>query len=316
MLSGETSAPRRLCASPGHGLSLIEVVVVLALLGIAAAAVGRLGATQGAHFRDVAARTHARSGLREGAAVLAAELRGISPAGDLDSADMRNASIAFRSTIGTYLLCETAAQGALAIDVMDIAGLGAGSSSGDERDVTAIAPSAGDSLLLYHFGADPGNDDDVWTPLLVVGATRVERSCMPPTEPRRPAYRLRLSATLDATVEPHAPLRAFRRVRYALYRASDGLWYLGFSDCRPVVRTPACTALQPVSGPYEPASVPGARRPSGLTFAYLDGDERPTSEPTRVASIALSFRARANDATRLAWSAVERHSVALRNARP
>jgi hypothetical protein len=104
-------------------------------------------------------------------------------------------------------------------------------------------------------------------------------------------------------------------VRYALYRSSDGLWYLGFSDCRPIVRSPPCTALQPVSGPYEPFAPDGARRASGLTFTYRDRGGSATDDPARVATIEISFRARANDATRIESEVVERHTVALRNSR-
>ena len=298
-----------------RGLSLIEVIVVLALLGIAAAAVGRISVRQGENFRDVAGRTRARSGLREGAAVLAAELRGLSVGGgDLDAAAMGHASIAFRSTLGSYALCEPPPRNAREIDVVDLADLGGGSGSAGQGSGEVNAPSVGDSLLLYDSGDDLGGSDDQWTAMLIVSAARLQRSCSSLSQGlQRGVFRLGLSSAIDASMEPHAPVRTFRRVRYALYNSSDGLWYLGFSDCRPVVRSPPCIALQPVSGPYEPLAPPGARRPSGLTFTYRDRAGVPTDDPASVASIEIVFRARASDATRVASDIVGRHTIALRN---
>ena len=305
MLSG----PRRVRRA---GLSLAEVVVVLAVLGIAAAAVGRLGLGQQAHYRDVATRTRMRDGLREGAAVLGAELRGIAPAaGDLYADEMRDASIAFRSTVGTWVLCGPLAPGARTLDVGDVMALDARPSPASASPATD-APSVGDSLWVYDSGADISGEDDQWRAALVSGVARLTGTCTGTPSAARDLFHLTLSSPVDARVEPHAPVRVFRRVRYALYQSSDGLWYLGFSDCRPIVRAPPCATLQPVSGPYEPSSVNPNR--SGLVLRYLDDAGTPTADPASVARIDMILHARAGAATRLARDATERQSIALRNA--
>jgi hypothetical protein len=294
-------------------VSLAEVIVVLAVLGIAAAAVGRIAVGQGEHYRDFAASTQTRSGLREGAAVLAAELRGVAPvAGDLYPGEMRDASIAFRSTTGTFELCEPAPAGASTIDVID---LNAETDSTAPRGAGDSGPAPGDSLWLYDSGAETGGADDRWRPNLVVAIAALRRACTGGASAElRDADRLSLSHPVAGTTEPHAPTRLFRRVRYALYQSSDGLWYLGFSDCRPVVRTPPCATLQPVSGPYEPYAAPGARARSGLTLSYFDRNGLVTADPVAVARLAMTFRGRANAAGRLAWDAAESRVITLRNA--
>ena len=295
-----------------RGVSLAELVVVLALLGIAAATVGRIGVAQQAHYRDFAGRLHARFILREGSALLAAELRGMSPAaGDLYAGEMRDASLAFRSTVTAFVLCDAAVPGTQSLDVIapDVSdGLSAGAPP-------QITPSAGDSLWLYDSGPDISGADDRWVSFLITAVDGVRRTCssqVPAVE--HDAFRLTLSAAVHAATEQHAPVRLFRRVRYALYAGADGLWYLGFSDCRPVVRDPACAPLQPVAGPYAPHSVANGGARSGLLLRYLDRQGRATADAGAVAMIELTLRARPRDAGRFAREDVERQTIALRNA--
>src|SRR6185437_198785 len=96
-----------------------------------------------------------------------------------------------------------------------------------------------------------------------------------------------LSDTLSSTVSVGAALRFFRRARYQLFQASDGLWYLGFFDCLPT-RTPACTSLEPVSGPYLPAANSG---PSGLELTYYDATGAVTAVDSLVRRIGIVARA-------------------------
>jgi prepilin-type N-terminal cleavage/methylation domain-containing protein len=308
--AADRSAAR--CRSAPAGLSLVEVIVVLALLGVAATAIGRIGVGQQSHYRDLASRMQARAALREGMALLGAELRGISPGGgDLYPGEMRDASIAFRSTVGSAVLCDAPPDGASAIDVVSIGGRSDGDSttSGAGGDSPA---SAGDSVWLYASGRAADASDDRWLRFTVLGVARLQSECVARAAfGERDAFRLSLSGAVHGVTEPHAPVSLFRRVRYALYQSSDGQSYLGFSDCRPVVRNPPCASMQPVSGPYAPNS---ARGGSGLVLTYLDGRGVPTADPLAVARIGIVLRARTGDAGRIARDAVRSEMIALRNA--
>ena len=304
MLTRDAPGDRRL------GLTLAEVIVVLAILGIAAAAVGRIGMRQQTHYRDFADRLLSRSRLREGSTLLSAELRSISPAaGDLYAGEMRDASVAFRATVGSFVLCAPAVGGATVIDVVDaLADL--------DSAITVDPPSVGDSLWLYDSGPTTATVDDRWMPTLIDATSHVTRACAsdPPTTSRRVA-RLSLTAPLPVSTRtaPHAPVRIFRHVRYALYASSDSRWYLGFSDCRPIVRTPACSPLQPISGPYAPHRPTQPAR-SGLVLSYLDRHGIQTDDPLAVSRIDIVLRAQPDVTGRVPWDAVERQTILLRNA--
>ncbi|HET9424602.1 MAG TPA: hypothetical protein VFO55_04450, partial [Gemmatimonadaceae bacterium] len=61
---------------------------------------------------------------------------------------------------------------------------------------------------------------------------------------------------------PGMPLRVTRPWRYSLYRASDGLWYLGAREWNAALSR--FNTIQPVGGPFLSAAS------SGLRFTYAD----------------------------------------------
>lgn len=73
---------------------------------------------------------------------------------------------------------------------------------------------------------------------------------------RRPVYSLSLAGSFPPGVLPGAPVRVRRRVRWALYRAADSRWWLGYRRC-----TPACGPAQPVAGPF------ASPRDTGLAYS-------------------------------------------------
>jgi hypothetical protein len=142
-------------------------------------------------------------------------------------------------------------------------------------------------VLIFDPGADVSPDDDRWTtrtladdPASVGGCPNASGLTATAAEATT-AWSLRLDAPLDSTVPPGAALRFFRRARYELYQASDGLWYLGYADCL-AVRNPQCSVVQPVSGPYAAG---------GVRFAFLDTLGSATTDPGRVARIDVLARA-------------------------
>ncbi len=306
-----------LSRAPTRGMSLVELLIVLAVLGAAAGALSRIATRQQKAYRALAMRTLALAHLREGGEVLAAELAGLAPgAGDIYEGEMADASIGFRASLGTYLLCATPAEGTNQIDVMRLRATSTPRSS--QGDAAAVdRPAVGDSLWIYETGRDITGSGDRWTAHLITGAGEARGACAPALDTGDVAVaRLTIVPALARPLAVYAPARVFRRARYALYRSSDGAWYLGFADCRPVVRNPPCAPLQPVSGPYLGYAPGRALRPSGLTLDYLDRNGVPTDDRLAVAAIEIVLRAAAPAPDGSPDTAVARRVVALRNATP
>lgn len=300
-----------------RGMSLVELMIVLAVLGVAAGALSRIATRQQKAYRALATRTMVLGQLREGGEVLAAELAGLTPgAGDIYEGEMNDASIAFRASLGTYLLCATPAPGSGQIDMIRFRATGMPDPSRGDA-AAADRPAAGDSLWIHEGGRDITGAGDRWTAHLITGAGEGRGACAPALDSGEVAFaRLTIAPALARPLSAYAPARVFRRARYALYRSSDGAWYLGFADCRPVVRTPPCAPVQPVSGPYLGYSPARALRPSGLTLGYLDRNGVPTDDRLAVAAIEIVLRAAAPSSDGRPDTAVARRVVALRNGLP
>ena len=93
------------------------------------------------------------------------------------------------------------------------------------------------------------------------------------------------SVFLSVAIGYFAAVRFFKKVHYSLYRAADGLWYLGYYDCR-TSRVPVCNAIAPVAGPFRAysASTPAA---SGLRFSYYDSTGAVTTNRAAVSRISV-----------------------------
>ncbi len=306
-----------LSASRRRGLSLVEILVVLTVLGVAASAIARLAIHQQRSFRLLATRSVAVGQLRAGSEILAADLAAIAPAaGDIYEGEMHASSIAFRAALGTYMLCGAPVNGDGAVDVVAI-GPASGAGEVNRASIsTTKAPEPGDSVWLYDPGDVMESSDDRWRSHVVTTTARAQAACGVGADTgAAPVTRLVVTPQPSSSLARHAPVRVFRRARYALYRSRDGAWYLGFADCRPLIRTPACAPLQPVSGPYLPPAVPRAGAPGGLALTYLDRDGAPTDEPLRVAAIDITLRAGTIDRGSPDTLSVRR-VIVLRNATP
>lgn len=299
-----------------HGASLVELLVVTAILGVAAGAVTRIATRQQHHYSRAAIRTLAEAQLREGAAVLTSELAGIAPgAGDIYDGGMGRSAIEFRSTLATAVLCAAPNDGAADVDLMPLAA-GEGSDHRGDPVVNATALVApGDSLWIHDARSDTAGSSTAWRAHLVIATARAGEPCMAEADSTSGLpVRATLTPTVAGLLEPHAPVRVFRRTRYALYTGSDGQPYLGFTDCRPVVRSPACSPLQPVAGPYLRAASPSAPLDGGLLLEYLDADGKPTDDRFAVAAITVHLRANGALPSQRPETVGVRRTVALRNA--
>ena len=300
-----------------RGVSLVELLVVLVVLGIAAGAVTRIAMHQQRHYGRLAARSLALARLREGGEVLSTGLAGLSPAaGDIYEGGMTPTSIEFRATLATGVLCAAPSLGENIIDLVRLSAIPLVIGT-DGAGLSEDWISAGDSIWLYDASADTTGSVEAWQAHLVTGLARIRRRCPPASHDTDVlAARATLSPAVRTALEVHAPVRLFRRARFTLYAAGDGSSYLGFSDCRPVVREPACAPVQPVAGPY----VTNARRPEGgsprSTFEYVDANGTPTSNRLDVAGILLHLGANGAMQGRGAEILRVRRVIGLRNASP
>ena len=299
------------------GVSLIELIVVLAIVGIAAGAITRIATHQQRQYGNMASRSLALAQLRAGADVLVAELAGISPVGgDIHEGGLGRAAIIFRAPLATMVLCAQADTAATEIAVAGVWAV-ASLAGGDDADVAHDdLPSAGDSILLYDAAADSGRATvrGPWSAHIVTAAAGAPQSCLPGDSTEVAVVRATIDPPVGRPLEAHAPARAFRTARYALYRSANGQWYLGFSDCRPLVRTPVCAPLQPVAGPYMPYDGASSTL-GGLVFEYLDAGGAITADRLAVAAVRVTLRANAALPGLPEDTVVVTRSIGLRNSR-
>jgi len=202
-------------------------------------------------------RALARAQLAQAAAVLAAELRGVAPGpGSADGGDLAEASdsaVDVRAGVGASVACVVTATGGGSSVDLAAGGVGVGWWS--------APPRAGDVALVHDPSALPGAADDVWHERTVAAATTGAGVCTtgafaPLGAGAGTRWRLALAgAALPSTVGAGAPVRVLRRRRYALYRAGDGLWYLGMREWDGA----GPSGVQPLAGPFD-ALVAGGMR--------------------------------------------------------
>ena len=280
MLTSDPRTPRRPpCAR--QGFTLAELVVAVGVGGVAFGAFALVVAQQERTHAELARRVRAHSQAREGLTALVTELRAVSPlAGDIPAGEARDSSIEFRTAVGNAVVCDLAD---------NVAGLALAS--------FVTPPEPGDTAWAY-VGEDAPS---AWTPLALVGVRtdRVPTCDLPATvsglidgrRAGRPRYSLELSEVMPRLIQPGTPLRITRRVRYSLYRAPDGRWYLGrreWSQARDRFET-----IQPVAGPYQPYASE-ASQTSGLELRYVDrGGVQVTSgspDSDRIAQLIVVLR--------------------------
>ncbi len=250
-----------------------------------------------------------RANVRQAADILPSELRAISPSGG-DIYAMTSSSIDYRGSTGSSVVCTIN----LARDAVTLPPLVTTAQNGTTAWLTA--PQAGDSLLIYDHGPTAASADDVWRVYALQSAPS-GGTCLTYTANVAEAatgFRLQLTDTLTSTTMPGAAVRFFRRSRYELYNGSDGLGYIGFSDCL-ATRSPACSSPQPVSGPYLPLGA----SPAGLTLSFFDANGNATANPTQVARVDVVVRSQTRNNVRTAGYRTGRYtdsltfSVAARN---
>lgn len=272
-----------------RGFTLAELVVALLVFSLLSGAILTLVVRQQRFYGDAAEVIKVQNELRQGSAVLPIDLRAISTGDTLvntlasrNNADIyarSDKAIEFRRIYGTSVLCRRRSTAPFDTIMLVPKTL----SSGAALTTWSATPAVGDSLLILDDGKLVGAGDDRWRTYDVKQITTVtgpaacpvktmadQTPLLAPADAGNPSFYIIISPPLDSTVLVQSPVRVFRRARYELYQSSDGLWYLGYSECsRKHVTASRCSNLTPVSGPYRPYTN-GDPASSGLVFTYRD----------------------------------------------
>lgn len=256
------------------------MIVVISLLGLTGVAIGSAILNQQRFHRDASALLDARQGVRDAMEVLSGDIRGSSPADTIRL--MADSALELFTTIGTSVACRTVSGSGIY--------LAAESPSGNTLTSFLLAPDTGDLALAFRTTGD--TTLGAWERHRVGAfAGRSNRpGCFSDGAGPAEGFLLTLREAPEPPVRGGAPIRFIRRGRYSLYRASDGLWYLGYRRCN-ALGPSECGAIQPLSGPYRRYS--GDRGQTGFLFEYFDAEGEKLSggdSPLSVARIDVTAR--------------------------
>jgi hypothetical protein len=274
-------------------VSIIEVVVAMVVAGVVLALITTIGVRQQRLFTDLADGFAVSGQIREAAAILPIDLRGVSIA-SRDIREARDTSIELRATIASAVVCDTITNGLVL----------APSIAGAETYASYLtAIDVGDTVWVF----TPSDTLDDWRPMSVgsVG-TSSPKQCAPRGPHLSDSARVLSRVSIGLSSPPSSlgatigmPVRVTRPLRYSLYRASDGAWYVGEKDWS--TSAARFNTIQPVSGPFLSAAS------GGLTFTYLDSIgvplAAPVSDPRAIAAIRLSLRGQTKSVARVLGSA-------------
>lgn len=228
---------------PPRGSTLLELIVALpiaALLGTVAMA---LLLDTHKLARRLNSTTEITRELRQASSILASEIR---PLAASDVVAWTDTSLDFRSLAGSGIVCATPS--ANVIDLLPLNG------SDALRTSWFAAPQGGDDIYTVATDSAIAPRDGNWrastlsTSSSVASSQCTARALMTlGASSASNVVRLTLAAGLALRPAIGSPVRIARRTRYSLYKASDGLWYLGRKTYNGVV----WTTIQPVAGPLD-----------------------------------------------------------------
>ena len=268
------------------GFSLAELVVVMALAGLVGSVIAITLIRQQRFYHDSAELHYVRENVRDAMEVLSTDIRGMSV---LDTVRLRaDSAIEFLANIGSSVVCQ--------INGNEI-GLPSAHSSANSLSAFLVAPDTGDLAVFYGPSESEGAE---WERHAVMGfvSRPLASSCPTSTGMSQQAeidaagtgFVVTIAPPLGPGVKAGSPVRFLRRVRYSLYRAGDGNWYLGYRRCN-AVGVSACDAIQPVSGAYRAHSANPLA--SGLVFDYFDASGQrlePTASSLSLARVDITAR--------------------------
>ena len=258
---------------PSYGVTLAEIAVVLALLGVLGSTVGLTLLRQQRFYRGTTELLQARESVRDAIELLSTDIRAMSTADTVRL--LADSAIEFFANVGSSIVCHT--DGANGVGLP-------GASSGRGNALTAFLaqPDTGD-IAVFHRDWLEGESEWERHRITGFGARAPGTAC--------PGFALDLATPLSAQVRTGAPVRFIRRGRSSLYHGSDGRWYLGYRRCN-AVGASSCGAIQPLSGPYRDYS--SNPRNTGLLFEYFDESGirlAPGESPLAIARVDITARA-------------------------
>ena len=288
MMPGIPIHPTKTTRKPSSGFTLVELVVVFALLGVVGGAIAITLVRQQRFYRGASEVLYARESVRDAMDLVAIDIRGMSIADTVRL--LADSAIEMFANIGSSVVCQS-------LGTMDVRLPEALSRRGNTLTSFLTQPDTGDLALFHLASTDDGAE---WERHRIAGFGPLSSGTnCPPSSPftfegsrtAREGFALTLVDPLGRNVVAGAPVRFIRRGRYSLYRASDGQWYLGYRRCD-ALGASVCGGIQPLSGPYRPYS----RDPqlSGLLFEYFDAHGSrldATSSPLSLARVNVSARA-------------------------
>ena len=295
-----------------RGFTLTEMMFVLVVFGLVAAATMRIIVRQQRFYASTTDLMAMRNTLRDVDASLPSDLRGISSIGG-DIYAMSDSAIDFRLATGISVVCSVGV-GRLTVvipptNVANRSGL----------STWLSAPTSGDTAFFYDEGATSAVTDDSWqrvpvTAALAVGICPTTSGFTTTSAEQNASWTVTLGTALNTGVVPGSVIRFYRHAKYKLYQpTAGGSWYLGYQDCPGGV----CGTMQPVAGPYLAYSATAAS--TGLRFEYRDSTGAVTATPANVARIDVIARAQTDNKIRMPGRPEDYYSdslvvtIALRN---
>ena len=294
-----------------RGLSLVEIMVALVVLGIVATGIMTVVMRQQQFYRSATEVIDTRSQIRQAASVVPVDVRGVSSVGG-DILNMSDSSLDVRGNIGSALVCSHTPN-SITIPPLNLA-------NGRYFTTFLTRPKVNDVLLIFD-ELTPGNQDDDWVPYTIASIDSANSGCTNFTDATLDNGKFRyvytFTTNLSPTIVDGAPLRMARGVKYSIYKSpSDGLWWMGYRECRG--NGSNCDAVQPVSGPYKPY-VPNDTINSGVSFVYRDSTGAITTNKANVARVELFIHGQTQGSVALGggkqkpYSDYMKVTIALRN---
>lgn len=273
-----------------RGATLAEMIVAVALAGAAAAFMIGTLVRQQRFYSSAAGILDLRAQLRDGADVLATDIRSAAVSA-FGFPVMTDTALEMYSTIASSVICTIQSPQAITLPPISLA-------SGNTLTSMLAQPDTGDVAAVFVTPAGKP-DSGQWETLRIASfsSRSLATSCPATTGFTTSAdvstgvsgYAASFVTAPTIALRSGAPVQFLRRARYSLYRSSDGEWYLGYRRCS-APGPSACASIQPVSGPYQPHS--GNPTASGLSFRYLDrfGAVVPAGSSSNVARVEIVLR--------------------------